>query len=169
MKKVLVLVVAVITSISISLAQQTGENKKVKGARKEGSFKTMTPEQKATKHSERLAQKLGLSPEQKQSVYTLAVDRITKADAVRAKYTTSDKKGMHKELRPIMQDFDTKLKAILTPEQITKWDALKAERKQKMKDRKAVKGKGKVKNENSQGAETEKTGDEQVESDGLDD
>src|SRR6478752_5432300 len=76
-----------------------------------------TPEQKATQHSEMLTKKLSLSPEQKQSVYTLILDRVNKANAIRAKYTTSDKKGMHKELKPIIDDFNTKIKAILTPEQ----------------------------------------------------
>lgn len=177
MKKVFVLVVAVIASIGISFAQHGEHGKKGegrgKGMRKDSTFKSMTPEQKATKHSERLAQKLGLSPEQKQSVYLLAVDRISKADAVRAKYATGDKKGMHQEMKPIMQDFDAKLKAILTPDQATKWEALKTERKQKMKERKGERGEGgknkgvKGKKEKSEGAESDKSGDEHE--DGLDD
>jgi len=95
-----------------------------------------TPEQKATHHSEMLTKKLSLTPEQKQSVYTLILDRVNKANAVRAKYTTSDKKGMHKELKPIVDDFNTKIKAILTPEQVTKWEQFKAEKKAKRKEAK---------------------------------
>lgn len=97
---------------------------------------TKTPEQKATHHSEVLTKKLSLSPEQKQSVYTLILDRVNKANAVRAKYTTGDKKGMHKELKPIIDDFNTKIKAILTPDQVTKWEQFKAEKKAKRKEAK---------------------------------
>jgi periplasmic protein CpxP/Spy len=95
-----------------------------------------TPEQKASHHSEMLTKKLSLSPEQKQSVYTLILDRVNKANAVRAKYTTGDKKGMHKELKPIIDDFNTKIKAILTPDQVTKWEQFKAEKKAKRKEAK---------------------------------
>lgn len=95
-----------------------------------------TPEQKAAHHSEMLTKKLSLSPEQKQSVYTLILDRVNKANAVRAKYTTGDKKGMHKELKPIIDDFNTKIKAILTPDQVTKWEQFKAEKKAKRKEAK---------------------------------
>jgi periplasmic protein CpxP/Spy len=95
-----------------------------------------TPEQKATHHSEMLTKKLSLSPEQKQSVYTLILERVNKANAVRAKYTTGDKKSMHKELKPIIDDFNTKIKAILTADQVTKWEQFKAEKKAKRKETK---------------------------------
>ena len=84
-----------------------------------------------------LAKKLVLTPEQKQSMYTLILDRINKVEPIRAKYT-ADKKGMHKELKPIMEDFNSKVKALLTPEQATKWEQIKTEQKTKRQAKKST-------------------------------
>lgn len=118
----MLIIVGVIVSISLSFAQNPGKGNK-------------TPEQRATNRSEMLAKKLVLTAEQKQSMYTLILDRINKAEPIRAKYA-ADKKGMHKELKPIMEEFNTKVKALLTPEQLTKWEQIKAEQKGKRKAKK---------------------------------
>ena len=116
----MLIIVGVIVSISLSFAQNPGKGNK-------------TPEQRATNRSEMLAKKLVLTAEQKQSMYTLILDRINKAEPIRAKYA-ADKKGMHKELKPIMEEFNTKVKALLTPEQLTKWEQIKGKRKAKKGD-----------------------------------
>ena len=125
MKKLSLLMIGFVLSICVLFAQGP----------KEGKGKASTPEQKAVNRSAFLTKKLGLTSEQKQSVYDLILERVTKADAVKAKYTSADKKGMHKELRPILDDFNTKIKAVLTPEQVTKWEAIKSERKSKRKSK----------------------------------
>lgn len=119
-------IVGLVVAISLSFAQNPSKPKR-------------TPEQKAVKRSEMLAQKLTLTNEQKQSIYVLILDRTTKVEAVKAKYA-ADKKGMGKELKPIRDNFDTQMKAILTPDQATKWEQLRAEEKAKNKVDKETKG-----------------------------
>lgn len=147
MKKLILVFVAVIASLSISVAQKKqgkgdgdkrghGHANGQNGMKRDSVWKNKTPEQRATRQSEMFAQKLSLSADQKQSVYKLILDRTQKAEAVRAKYVGGDRKAMHKEMKPIMQDFKTKFTAILTPDQVTKLEQLKAERKQKNQNKK---------------------------------
>ena len=126
MKKLMLTIAGLVIVISLSFAQNP-------------SKPTRTPEQKAAKRSEMLAQKLSLTPEQKQSVYNLILDRTTKVEAVKAKYA-ADKKGMGKELKSIRDNFDTQMKSILTPDQATKWEQLRAEEKAKRKGAKDASG-----------------------------
>ncbi len=118
-------IAGLVVAISLSFAQNP--NKEAR-----------TPEQKASKRSEILTQKLGLSTEQKQSVYNLILDKTTKVEAIKAKYTTN-KKGMGKELKPLRDNFDSQMKAILTPDQATKWEQLKSEQKAKRQEKKGGK------------------------------
>lgn len=151
MKKIILVFAAVVASVSISVAQNQhgrgdgdgrghGHGNGQNGMKRDSVWKNKTPEQRATRQSEMFAQKLSLSADQKQSVYNLILDRTQKAEAVRAKYVGGDKKAMHQEMKPIMQDFKTKFTAILTPDQVTKLEQLKAERKQKFQNRKGQQG-----------------------------
>ena len=126
-------IAGLVVAISLSFAQNANNAAK-------------SPEQKATKRSEILTQKLGLSPEQKQSVYNLILDKTTKVEAIKAKYT-SNKKGMGKELKPLRDNFDAQMKAILTPDQASKWAQLKAEQKAKRAEKKGDKNNHDDKNE----------------------
>lgn len=95
-----------------------------------------TPEELANKRADKLKTELALSDDQRAKVYAAVLDRITKVRAIRAKYP-NNKKGAQKEIKPINEAFQTTLKGILTPEQITKWEALKKAQKEKRKGKKA--------------------------------
>ena len=96
-----------------------------------------TPEEAANKRADKLKTELGLSDDQRAKVYAAILDRVTKVRAIKAKYP-SDKKAARKEIKPINDAFDTTIKSILTAEQVTKWEALKAKGKEKRKGKKAA-------------------------------
>ena len=150
------MIAGLVVAISLSFAQNPNK-------------KTKTPEQRATNRSEALAQKLTLSADQKQSVYNLILERATKVDAIRAKYASGgDRKAMRQELKPILVDFDAKLKAILTPEQVAKWEQLKAEQKAK-RQAKRTERKDAKKNAKVKVASPAQSDDDDANDDGIDD
>ncbi len=124
MKKVLLSIVAAVFAVS-TFAQDGAKVKK-------------TPEQIATKKADKLKTELALSDDQRTKVYTILLESTTKIQAIKAKYP-NDKKAAHAEIKPIRETSEASIKAILTPEQVTKWEALKKEKKEKTKAKKAKK------------------------------
>jgi len=83
-----------------------------------------SPEQAATRQSNHLQKMLSLTEDQKQKTYQAVLTRTTAMQSVRAKYgPDADKKAMHKEVKPIKEQFVQTMNSILTPEQKTKWEA----------------------------------------------
>ncbi len=123
MKKLMLTIVAAVFAVG-SFAQDAPKTPK-------------TPEEVANKRADKLKTELALTDDQRAKVYAAELDRITKVRAIRAKYPT-DKKAARKEIKPVNDAFQTTLKGILTAEQITKWEALKAKAKEKRKGKKAA-------------------------------
>lgn len=121
MKKVLLSIVTAVFAVS-TFAHNGGKG-------------TKTPEQIATKKADKLKTELGLSDDQRTKVYAILLDNTTKIQAIKAKYP-NDKKAARAEIMPLRQTAESSIKAILTPEQITKWDAMKKEQKAKHKAKK---------------------------------
>jgi len=118
MKKVLLSIVAAVFAVS-SFAQDGGSGSK-------------TPEQIATQKADKLKTELGLSDDQRSKIYAILLENTAKIQAIKAKYP-NDKKAAKAEIRPLRQAADQSIKSILTPEQITKWEALKKAQKEKHK------------------------------------
>lgn len=100
---------------------------------------TKTPEEIATKRSEKLKTDLGLSDDQKTKVHTAIVETVTKVREIKAKYP-NDKKAAAKEIKVVRENYKTTMKGILTAEQFTKWEASKKDKKDKKKAKKAAEG-----------------------------
>lgn len=98
-----------------------------------------TPQEKAENQAKKLAEKLALTAEQTPQVQAALLDKITKTQNIK---TTIEKGGGKriKAAKEITAEFDGKMKTILTPEQYTKFEQLREDRKEKRKDKK---GKGK--------------------------
>lgn len=94
-----------------------------------------TPEQVATKKADKLKTELSLTDDQRSKVYTALLDRETKVRAVKAKYPT-DKKAARKEIKPINDTCNNTITSTLTPEQATKWEQMKKDKKAKHKHKK---------------------------------
>jgi hypothetical protein len=82
MKKVILFAACLFTLSTAVNAQETARKPKTEKAVKEN----LTPEQRAQKNVDNLNAVAGLTDEQKTKVKDLATTRITKADAIRAKY-----------------------------------------------------------------------------------
>lgn len=95
----------------------------------------LTAEQRAQKNVDDLNATVVLNDEQKVKVKDLALTRITKADAIRAKYKgqAENKETAKKEIEVLRKDYRQSVKSLLTPEQLEKVKA-------KQKETKATKG-----------------------------
>ncbi len=127
MKKVILFAACLFTLSTAVNAQETARKPKTEKAVKEN----LTPEQRAQKNVDNLNAVAGLSDEQKTKVKDLATTRITKADAIKAKYKgqAENKETMQNEIAAVRKEYRQSLKAILTPEQIEKVKARKKEGK----------------------------------------
>lgn len=127
MKKLILSAVATVFAIS-SFAQ-------------DGTKTQKTPEEVATKRADKLKTELTLSDEQRTKVYTIILDNTTKVRAVKARYP-NDKKAAKAEIKPLRETCDASIKSVLTPEQVTKWEQLKKEKKEQHKEKKKQKKAG---------------------------
>jgi Spy/CpxP family protein refolding chaperone len=117
MKKVILMMLVAFSSTMMQAQDNTAATVKSREAK-------MTPEQNAQKAVDKLNAIVGLSADQQQKIRTLALDRIAKAKAVRAKYKGSeDKEAAKQEMKTLRQEFKQQVKALLTPEQMAKLKA----------------------------------------------
>lgn len=129
MKKLVLSLVASVFALS-SFAHDTAKIKR-------------TPESSAAQRADKLKAELGLSDAQRTQVYSAVLQKINQTKVLKQKYKDSaNKKSQMVEMKAIRQSFDTKMGKILTPEQKTKYEALKKENKGKMKDKKGKMKKG---------------------------
>ena len=86
----------------------------------------MNPDQ----HAAHLQKALGLSDDQTAQVKTIFTDEQTKFEALRSN-TSLSREDRHTQMEALRQDEDTKVQAVLTADQKTKYAALQAQ----MRDR----------------------------------
>ncbi len=134
MKKIILLAACLFTISTAVNAQEsakksTSTESSTRGEK--GTREKATPEQRAQKNVDNLNAVAGLSDDQKTKVKDLATTRITKADAIKAKYKGQDanKETMQNEIATVRKEYRQSVKAILTPEQIEKVKARKKEAK----------------------------------------
>lgn len=99
--------------------------------KKRAHRKNLTAEDKAALRTEKLAEELDLTDEQKEKVEALTLKVIQKVEVIRADSTMTPEKK--KEfIQGNMKDFKNSMKSILTEEQFNKFEQMAEERKQKM-------------------------------------
>jgi protein CpxP len=89
-----------------------------------------SPEEKATQVADTLSKQLALSSEQKSKIYTMALEHAKAVRAIKDK-KEADRKAAHSEMKTLREGYEKNLKTVLNNEQITKWEQLKAQRKDK--------------------------------------
>ncbi len=94
-----------------------------------------TPTERAEAGTKKLTDKVGLTADQQTKVRAIILERVTKSDEIRKKYV-GNKEAAKSEVAIVHKDAREKIKAILTPEQLTK---LKDETKGKKDEAKAKK------------------------------
>ena len=97
----------------------------------DGVRKMMSPEERAKKQTERLAEKLKLSEEQKAKVLAIYTEQA-KAMNKDVEAKMADRKAKYAEMKAAREANDAKVEAVLTAEQKKAYAELKAERKAAM-------------------------------------
>lgn len=109
----------------------------------------LTPEQRNEKHLKKLTERLNLSAAQQQEIAKLFAEQNAKREAFKAEKSagkseialTADQKTALKNRRiEAHKAYKARLQAILTPEQMAKWEEIQKERKTKGKDGKKREG-----------------------------
>ena len=89
-----------------------------------------TPEERATMHSKKLSQQLGLNADQEKSVYSACLQRAQQQEADKAKYQ-GDREAMKNARKQNNDTFDASISKVLTADQKTKYEQVKQEEKDK--------------------------------------
>ena len=142
-----------------AVSAQTVDKLKVKKDGKEVKAKQEFKDNKARKHEEkspaeraertakRMTEDLGLNSSQTTQVRELALIKAEQMQTLKEK-NGENKEAMKTEMMQIKNNFQTGLKNVLSPDQMTKFETMEAERKAKMKDKHGEhKGHGKYKTE----------------------
>jgi periplasmic protein CpxP/Spy len=79
-----------------------------------------------------LQTQLNLTDDQKAKVVTILTAQATKRDSIRTA-SNGDRDAMMQAMMPLMKDTNSKIKAILTPDQATAYDKMIQDRMDKMK------------------------------------
>ena len=92
------------------------------------------------KHMAMAAERLKLSEEQKQQLRPVVEEHVAKANAIRDKYppesSRKQKRQMFEEMRAVREDYDGKVRAVLTEEQRQEWEKMRSERHDRMREHK---------------------------------
>jgi protein CpxP len=97
----------------------------------------MNPERRV----EMLQKQLKLSDDQTAQVRTIFTDERSKTEALRAN-TSLSRQDMRAQMMAINQDRETKMHALLTPDQATKYDEMQAKERERMQERRENGGGG---------------------------
>jgi Spy/CpxP family protein refolding chaperone len=88
---------------------------------------------------EQAKERLNLTPEQEAQLRPVMEERVRKLQEIRGRYAGDNsrkaRRGMMKEARPVQEDYETKVKAILTEPQIAEWETMRKEARNEMKER----------------------------------
>lgn len=137
MKKTMI-ALAVMTGLNTAVMAQ--EVAPAQGPQKENR-KNLTPEERAKKSANHAEKKLALTAQQKADWEVAALKRNMVNDPLheqlKGSTTPEQRKDIHKQIKANNDAFETSVNFFLTPEQKTKFTALKEERKkEKMKNMK---------------------------------
>lgn len=113
------------------------------------NMEKMTPEQRQEKHLAHLTKELNLDPKQKEAVGKLLSEKSDKAQGLKSqkearkesgeKLTTTEREAFKTKLKAEKKDTEKQMKAILSADQYQKWQTMRAENKEKFKNRRREK------------------------------
>ncbi|UOQ67466.1 DUF4890 domain-containing protein [Hymenobacter volaticus] len=137
MKKTLAILAAFLLTVGAASAQSADLTTSGRGNRMgQGRGGNMTPEQRADMQTQRLTKELSLSADQSTKVRTIALAETQELQALRAKFSSADsRQGAGQEMKAVREKYDAQLKAVLTPEQVTKFDQMREDQLDKRKDK----------------------------------
>jgi protein CpxP len=125
MKKFLLPLLVLALSATAASAQTTPDQA--------GGRPQRTPEEMAARQTEGLTQQLGLSADQSAKVQQIMLARDQEMMAMRGQMQagTADRQQLREQMMAGRTKYDDQLKAVLTPDQYTKYTAMQANRRQR--------------------------------------
>jgi len=139
MKKIILSLAIAATAFTAGYAQTTDR-------------KQIDPEQRAERVASQMQEKLALSDKQKAEVYKIEVEKLKKQADWR-KERTKEMKKVAEARKAEMQDSEDKLARVLTADQKAKYESMKADRKEKMRERQPKKGRRTMERKTTQPAQ----------------
>lgn len=130
--------VFVLALTGFSLVHAQDPEMTVKPEVKQSNGKQLTPDEKAKRDALRAEKSLGLNEDQKSKWETAAKERIVANRPLKEKIKTSsdtEKKELRQQMMLNNKKFDETVVAFLTPDQKTKWEQQKAEKRQHRRHR----------------------------------
>jgi Spy/CpxP family protein refolding chaperone len=106
---------------------------------KRGDHKGIAPDQKAQRISKVLQKKLNLTQDQYAKVNTILLKRATQMDSLKVNRSATDRKANKESRKAILVQTDGELKAVLNADQLKNYTELKAQMKERMKNRRGPK------------------------------
>ena len=98
-----------------------------------------SPDQLIERRVQYLAKELGLNPDQQTRLQPLLLAQRQQLQLLREQRTTGGRRqGTAQDLKAAQTKFDEQLRGVLTPEQFTKFNVLKDEQRDKMRERRAA-------------------------------
>lgn len=134
MTKFLILLTALAASASTSFAQAPA---RAAQTAVDPAGQPKSPDQQAERRAQYLTKELGLTPDQQARLTPILLAQRQEMQALRSQVQTGGRRGMGQDLKASQTQYDTQIKAVLTPEQYAKFGQLKAEQRDKLRERRA--------------------------------
>ncbi|MBK9334205.1 MAG: hypothetical protein IPM96_17800 [Ignavibacteria bacterium] len=125
-KALVLMILAFLTFSAVSYSQDDS---------KQYSGKNKTPEEFAKKRTDRLNQELSLSEDQYKKVYDLMLTKASERKANKEKYKNLEKTERKELKKQSRENFMKQMQGILTQEQISKLEKMKANKKDKHRNK----------------------------------
>lgn len=122
--------IALFISSNLLFAQNENNNKE-----KRQEKVKMTPEEKATKVSDRMKKNLSLSDDQYKQVYSLVFEKTSNYKLNKEKYKSMDKDARKELKKQNRLEFNQQIEKILNKEQYSKWQEMKSKHKDHRKNK----------------------------------
>lgn len=136
MKKLLFLFVACGTTVSASFAQVLAPT--VQTVPPAGGMQ-QSPEQMVARRTQYLAKELGLNTDQQARLQPLLLAQRQQMQVLREQRVTGGRRlGTVQDLKAAQAKFDEQLKAVFTPEQYTRFNAMRDDQRDKLRERRAA-------------------------------
>ena len=125
MKKFLLPLLALALSATVASAQTTPAQ--------QGGRAQRTPDEMAARQTQGLAKRLNLTADQSAKVQQIMLARGQEMQAMRgqAQAGTGDRQQMRDQMQANRAKYEEQLKAVLTPEQLTQYNAMESKRRER--------------------------------------
>lgn len=139
MKNHILLLAALAATTSLSFAQAPASTTSTAPA---AAGTAKGPDQLTERRAQYLAKELGLNADQQAKLLPILLAQRQDAQALRQQVSTAGRRrGLAQDVKANQAKYDEQIRAVLTPAQYTKFDQMRTEQQEKMRDfRNATKG-----------------------------